>query len=121
MPVSPAPSWREPTRYVMFTVTVDCVGSANNSTRSPLSSTYSSMPSSERTRRGGAGGGAGVTGVGVVGAIAMGVGAVTGTAPGRAEPAHAAIVRSSSRNDDVSRMGPRCRRHTPARPPPVTA
>src|SRR5690242_156425 len=45
MPVSPYPSCREPTRYVMFTVVCGFDLSGKSRTRSPLGSRYSVMPS----------------------------------------------------------------------------
>src|SRR5262249_46516343 len=49
MPVSPYPSWREPTSTVMLTVTVGLVASGNSSTRAPVARRYSVTPSTVAT------------------------------------------------------------------------
>src|ERR1035437_9564891 len=49
IPVSPYPSFREPTRYVILTVTLGLDASGNSRKCSPLESEYSVMPSTEVT------------------------------------------------------------------------
>src|SRR5215510_4503744 len=72
---------REPTRYVRLTVTVSFDGSGNSSTRSPLPSTYSVMPSTLVVWRGAAAGGFAAGGGAVVAAGLTGGGAGGGAAP----------------------------------------
>src|SRR5436190_10469415 len=52
MPVSPYPSWREPTSTVRLTVTFDWELSGKSNARRPLSNWYSVMPSTVATLRG---------------------------------------------------------------------
>ncbi|MFO0890523.1 MAG: hypothetical protein U0790_15445 [Isosphaeraceae bacterium] len=49
MPVSPYPSWRDPTKIVRLTVTLGLDASGKRSTRRPLGSRYSVIPSTEAT------------------------------------------------------------------------
>src|SRR5436853_7706152 len=49
MPVSPYPSWRDPTKTVMLTVTVDEEGSGKRRSRAPFLSVYSVIPSTVAT------------------------------------------------------------------------
>src|SRR5580765_847809 len=99
MPVSPYPSLRDPTRYVMLTVMVGFDGSGNSRNRRPLGRLYSVMPSTvgPLVARGGA---AGALGAGfAAGGACWGwtrVGAVVRTARARLS------TRRSARTADMA-------------------
>src|SRR5437667_8531437 len=88
---------REPTRYVMLTVNVSLLGSGNSSTRMPLPSAYSVMPSTLVTWRGAAAGG--LAGGFAAGAGAAGRAGGAGTGAASAGAAARPAARAPTRSD----------------------
>src|SRR5688572_26883869 len=93
----------------MLTVTVDWVASGNSSTRRPLASLYSSMPSNDRTFSACAiGAGAGGVTAGGSG-LRSTTGSATGSVPGLLGPLHAAkaVAATARTKERIGIMGPR--------------